>query len=181
MYLSDTKIDKIEEKDKVSFIKKFEYTIIPEESGVLEISAENFMYFDTGTGSYTDAVAEPARINVTGTDIHQEKTILTSKREFAEGGFNFIKQNLKELKNISKNPFRNPVFYLYHLFLAAITGILFFIKLKSEKLKQDENLFKKKRARSIAMNILKEAGGTIEQNNYTWCKKNKIITQKFNN
>ena len=167
MYLSDTKIDKIGEKDKVSFIKKFEYTIIPEESGVLEISAENFMYFDTGTGSYTDAVAEPARINVTGADIHQEKTILTSKREFAEGGFNFIKQNLKEVKNISKNPFRSPVFYLYHLFLASITGILFFIKLKREKLKQDENLFKKKRARSIAMNILKEAGSTIEQNNYS--------------
>jgi hypothetical protein len=167
MYLSDTKIDKIENLANVSFIKKFEYTIIPEESGVLEISAENFIYFDTGTGSYTEAMAEPARINVTGTDIHQEKTILTSKKDFAEGGFNFIRQNLRELKNISKNPFQSPAFYLYHLFLAVVTGILFFIKLKRERLKQDEDLFNKKRARSIAMNILKKAENTIEKNNYS--------------
>jgi hypothetical protein len=166
MYLSDTKFDRVEEQDKVNFIKKFEYTIIPEESGILEISTDDILYFDTNSSSYTDALAQPTRINVTGTDIYQEKTILTSKKEFAEGGFNFIKRNLKELKNISRDPFRSPTFYMYHLFLIAVTVILFFIKLKREKLRQDENLFKKKKARSTAMSILKEAESTINQNNY---------------
>jgi hypothetical protein len=166
MYLSDTKFDRVEEKDGVYFIKKFEYTIIPEESGILEINTDSILYFDTESGSYTEALAQPARINVTGTDIYQEKTILTSKKEFAKGGFNFIKRNLKELKNISRNPFRSPTFYMYHLFLIVVTVILFFIKLKREKLRQDENLFKKKKARSTAMGILKEAESTINQNNY---------------
>lgn len=167
VYLSETITDKIEKNDKIYFIKKFEYTIIPEESGVLAISAENFLYYDVNQDNYSTASAKPVQIKITGKDIYQEKPIIGTKKTYSEGGFNFIKRNVKDLKNVSSAPFKSPYYYFYHIIQLAVTGILFFIKIKREKLEKNENLFKKKKARPYAMEILKEAGQLITEKNYT--------------
>ncbi len=166
VYLSETKSDRVEENDKIYLIKKFEYTVIPEESGVLEVKINDFLYFDLNSRSYSVLNVEPVRINVTGKDIYQEKPIIGSKREFSEGGFNFIKGNVKVLKNQPKDPFKSPFYYFYHLVLLAAIGILFFARLKREKLEQNESLFKKKKAKGTAMGILQEAKAAIDLNNY---------------
>jgi hypothetical protein len=166
VYLSDTITDKIEENENVYLIKKFEYTIIPEESGVLSINTKDFLYYDISSQSYTVASAEPVQINITGKDIFQEKPIIGSGKEFSGGGFNYIKGNVKSLKSVPKGPFGNPFYYLYHVILAAAVGILLIVKMKKETLEKNENLFKKKKARFTAGKILEDARKTMESRNY---------------
>ena len=166
VYLSETIVDRIEENDKFYFVKKFEYTIIPEERGVLTISAEDLTYFDTAEKKYISIRPEPVEINITGKSIYQEKPILGTKQESSEGGFTYIKRDLRELKSTPPSPFSSPYFYLYHIILVAATGILFFIKLKRESIEKNELVFKKKKARSFASRKLAQAQKAIAEKQF---------------
>jgi hypothetical protein len=167
VYLSETSMDTVEEEDKVYFVKKFEYTIIPEESGQLIVSAGDLLFYDIGQGAYMSISPEPVEIKITGKDIYQEKPIIGQKRSYSEGGFHFIKGNVKELKSVSPSIFSSSYYYFYHIILVAATGILFFIKMKREKLEKNQNLFKMKKARGLALEILKEADLAISTEHYS--------------
>jgi hypothetical protein len=161
VYLSETMTDKVEEEHSVYFIKKFEYTVIPEESGSLEITAGDFLYFDVNQKSYANVTPEPMAIRVIGRDIFQEKPIIGAKSGYAEGGFHFIKGDVKELRSRSFNFFTGSAFYFYHLALLSIVGGLFFVRLKREKLEKNQNLFRMKKARSFAQEWFKKANDAL--------------------
>lgn len=166
VYLSETMVDRIEENGTVYFVKKFEYTVIPEERGLLTISTDDLIYFDTASKQYLAASPEPVEINITGKSIYQEKPILGTKQLSSEGGFTYIKRDLRELKSTPPSPFSSPYFYLYHIILVAATGILFFIKLKRESIEKNELVFKRKRARSFASRKLEQAQKSIAENRF---------------
>jgi len=161
VYLSETMTNTVEEKDSVYFVKKFEYTIIPEENGTLEVRSGEFFYYDVEQKSYVNIIPEPVEIRVIGKDIFQEKPIIGQKSGYSEGGFHFIKGNVKELNSSSFNFLRGPYYYFYHLVLLSITGVLFFVKLKREKLEKNQNLFKMKKARSFAKEMLRNAQSSL--------------------
>ncbi len=167
VYLSETIVDRIEENGKFYFVKKFEYTIIPEERGVLTISTENLTYFDTAEKKYIATRPESVEINITGKSIYPEKPILGTKQASSEGGFTYIKRDLRELKSTPSSPFSSPYFYLYHIILVAATGILFFIKLKRESIQKNELLFRRKRARSFAAKKLSQAQKSIAEKRFS--------------
>jgi len=167
VYLSETIMDRVEEDEKVYFVKKFEYTIIAEESGTLDVHTQELLYFDTAQKVYASVTPQPVEIKIIGKDIFQEKPIIGQKKGHSEGGFHFIKGNVKELKSSSLPFFRGPYYYFYHIILAAVTGALFFVKLKRETLEKNQNLFKMKKARSFAHDWLKKAQAAISSEFYT--------------
>ncbi len=167
VYLSETMVDRIEENGTVYFVKKFEYTVIPEERGLLTISTEDLVYFDTASKQYGAIRPEPVEINITGKSIYQEKPILGTKQLPSEGGLTYIKRDLRELKSTLPSPFSRPYFYLYHIILVAATGILFFIRLKRESIEKNELVFKRKRARSFASKKLAQAQKAIAEKRFS--------------
>jgi hypothetical protein len=166
VYLSETMVDRVEENGMVYFVKKFEYTVIPEERGILTISTEDLVYFDIATTQYDVIRPEPVEINITGESIYQEKPIIGTKQLPSEGGFIYIKRDLRELKSTPPSPFSQPSFYLYHIILVAATGILFFIRLKRESIEKNELVFKKKKARSFASRKLAQAQKAIAEKQF---------------
>jgi hypothetical protein len=159
--------DRLEENGRYIMIRKFEYTLIPEEAGVMDVSAGDFLFFDLENESYVLAKTEPIRISVTGRDIFPEKPILPPKRESSEGALNYIKGNVRVLRSAGKAPFQSPLFYLAHLVLAAATTVLLFVRVGRESLEKNEELFKKKKARSTAMALLASAEDSLGRKEYT--------------
>ncbi len=166
VYLSGTKTDRVEQEDVVYFIKKFEYTIIPEINGLLAISSKDFLYYDTETSSFKVVKVEPFKMNITGKSIIEEKAIKGMKKVYGEGGLNFIKGNIKKLSSVSLSPLSEPYYYIYHIVLVLWLGIIFIVKFKKEKLTKDTELFKKISARHTARDILNKAHDNIKQDKY---------------
>jgi hypothetical protein len=167
VYLSDTKNDRVEESGKSYMIRKFEYTVIPEEGGALEVSSGDLLFFDLGTGSYILAKAEPIQIAVTGRDIFPEKPILSPKKDSSEPVFRYIRGNVRNLRSAGKAPYESPLYFFAHLILAAATIVLLFMRVNKENLEKNEELFKKKKARSTAMGLLSSARERIGKKEYT--------------
>jgi len=167
VYLSDTITDRVEEKDKVYFIKKFEYTIIPEERGNLKINTGEITYFDPSSNKYTVSGAEPIELSVFGENIYPEKPIKGKEKEFTQGGLNFIKGDVKTLKSVLPSPLESFYFYFYHLILVIATATLFIFKFKREKLEANKSLFRTKMALPRAVNLLSEAKEKITSGDYT--------------
>jgi len=161
VYLSETIRDMVEEKDKVYFVKKFEYTIIPEESGPLQVSTNDISYFDTTARQYVTLAAEPVQLTVTGEDIVRERPIRSERSLFGAGTLQFIKGDVKSLKNIRVSPLRSFPYFIYHLALVVATASLFLIVLKKEKLAKNVELLKMKRARSSALGLLEHTHAQI--------------------
>jgi hypothetical protein len=167
VYLSDTITDRVEENGRTWMIRKFEYTLIPEEGGTLEVSSGELLFFDLGTGNYIFAKSEPIQISVTGRDIFPEKPIISSRKDSSSSDFRYIKGDVRNLRSAGKGPFESPLYYLVHLVLAAATIVLLFMRLNKESLEKNEELFKKKKARSTAMELLSSARARIEKKEYT--------------
>lgn len=154
VYLSDTKIDRVHEEDKIYFIKKFEYTIIPEESGTLTVSAKEYLYFNIEKETYETAKAEPIQATIAGKDIYGKSPIKTTKKRHSEGGLLYIKNDMKILKSIREIPLNPTGYFFYHVILVSVTVGLFLFKLKRERLEKNQKLFRKKRAYSQAKALL---------------------------
>ncbi len=154
-YLSDTIEDVIEQKDKVYFIKKFEYTIIPEQNGELRISAPEFYYFDPVERKYKKRETVPISIRVVGPDISYERQLLGREQRLTGVIFNYIKPDVKSLKNTGSVLTSSPIFYLTHAIGIITLLILFFFKIKSEKLHEDIKLYRYKKAKNIASRSFK--------------------------
>jgi hypothetical protein len=156
VYLSETIRDQVEE-EKVYFVKKFEYTIIPEESGTLGIGSGEIVYYNTEERRYEALSAEPVQLVVTGEDIVRERPIRSERSAFGTGTLRFIKGDVKDLKSMRLSPLQSLPYFIYHLALVIITVALFLIILKKEKLTQNVELMRKKRARSSALGLLEKA------------------------
>lgn len=163
IYLSDTVEDIIEQKDKVYFIKKFEYTIIPEQSGNLEIKAPDFYYFDPVEMLYKKRSTKPISLRVVGPDISYERQLLGKQQKLTGVIFNYIKPDVKTLKNIAPVLTTSSFFYLAHITGIIVLLILFFFKIKSEKLHEDIKLYRYKKAKTIASRSLKIIDNLIEK------------------
>jgi hypothetical protein len=156
VYLSETIRDQVEE-EKVYFIKKFEYTIIPEENGTLGIGSGEIVYYNTEERRYESLSAEPVQLVVTGEDIVRERPIRTERSVFGAGTLRFIKGDVKDLKSMRLSPLQSLPYFIYHLALVVVLVALFLIILKKEKLTQNVELMRKKRARSSALGLLEKA------------------------
>ena len=167
VYLSDTISDRIEENGKLSMVKKLEYTIIPEENGTLEISSGETLFFDTVTKGYIVTKAQPVQIEVTGRNIYPDKPIISSKNEEGGGGLNYIKGDVKTLNNAPKELLQGLSYYLYHLVLAAATAVLAVIRVKKESIEKNEELFRKRKAKGAALDLLRRAGESLGRKEYT--------------
>jgi hypothetical protein len=165
-YLSDTKTDMFEEGDKLYLTKKFEYTIIPEDSGTLMISTDDLLYFDTVEKRYVLVSPDPFQINVTGKSIAEEPVIRKPKRSTDRGSFSFIKGDVKTLKSRSRSFLGSPYYYLYHILLLGWIGVFFGIKSKRESLRRDAVAYKKAKARGTSIQILSKARGWIEEREF---------------
>jgi hypothetical protein len=163
VYLSDTKSDRVEENEGLYLIKKYEYTIIPEESGRLEVDTEDIVYYDLGLERYVAADPEPFTITVTGSSIVDKTPITESRRRLKEGSFSFIKGDTRRLKRREVTLFSSPYYYLYHILLVSWIGVFFLFKSKQESLKQNRVLFLKVRATKTALGILGRAEGFLEK------------------
>jgi hypothetical protein len=165
VYLSDTKSDKVEQKEGLYLTKKYEYTIIPEESGKLEVDTEDIVYYDPASQRYIEADPDPLVVTVTGKSIVEETPITERKRRVKEGSFSFIKGDTKRLKSREVSMFGNPYYYMYHIILIIWIGIFFLFKSKRETLKQNRELFLKVRASRNAGAILNRAEQYLEKGN----------------
>jgi len=166
VYLSDTRMDKIEEDNEVKFIKKFEYTVIPEESGDLEIKAGNILYYDTEIDNYKLKAVSPIKLKVTGKNIVEDEKTIRKESPFTKRGLNYIKGNVKTLMNARKSPIEGLTYYFYHILLSLATCILFFLKVKRENLDTNDNLLRKKKAVQTSMEIIKRSSLMFNNNQY---------------
>jgi hypothetical protein len=157
VYLSETIRDQVEEENRISFIKKFEYTIIPEENGTLGIGSGEITYYDTAERQYVTLAAEPFQLTVTGENIIRERPIRSERSMFGTGALQFIKGDVKTLKSMHTSPLQSLPYFIYHLALAVATVSLFLIIIKREKLSQNVELMRMKRARSSALGLLEKA------------------------
>lgn len=152
IYLSDT----IQEKtngDKVWFVKKFEYTLIPRKSGKLTVASPDFTFFDTKTGQYVLTGTDPLVLTVMGEDIGGEKPIRSRKDAVSAGGISFIKRDVKILHG-RPSPLSTPFYYLYHLVISVLLASFVVYRIRREKLEKNEGLLKMKRARRQALTLL---------------------------
>ncbi len=154
IYLSDTQNRMVEKKGREYFIKKFEYTIIPEENGKLTISSPDFLYFDLESNNYVLTSAQPVQITVSGENIVREKPLRERGEKRSRGSLYFIKKDVKTLKNRHFAPLRSPLFYMYHFTLIAAVAVLFLLKMNREKLEKNEWILRKRRARARAIGLL---------------------------
>lgn len=166
VYLSGTMLERVEERDRIYFVKKFEYTLIPEESGKLEITNPEILYFSTEKGKYLFASSDPAVLTITGEDIARDKLLKDEKRSFQAGSLQFIKSNVKSLKNTRTSPLYGSPYYIYHVLLSALALLFFFFIMKKTKLEKNKGLLRKRRACASALGLLAQADAAIERHNY---------------
>jgi hypothetical protein len=159
--------DIVEDKGDVFFVKKFEYTIIPEENGNLEIGASDITYFDTVEGRYITLLTEPVDLIVTGEDIVQEKPLRGERRVFGAATLQFIKDDMKSMKNVTVSPLQSYPYFVYHIVLTLVTAALFLFILKKERLEKNVGLLRMKRARSSAIQLLDSAHAQIETKQFS--------------
>jgi hypothetical protein len=164
VYLSETIRDQLEEKEKVHFVKKFEYTVIPEESGTLVVGAGELTYFDTAEREYLTLAAEPIQLTVTGENIVRERPIRDERKVFGTGTLQFIKDDVKSLKSVRVSPLQSFPYFMYHLGLVAAVVALIMIVLKKEKMAKNVGLLKMRRAKASALRLLEEASSQIGHN-----------------
>ncbi|MFW6181044.1 MAG: hypothetical protein ACOC8N_04785, partial [Spirochaetota bacterium] len=164
-YLSDTIRDVVEGPDGVTFVKKFEYALIPEERGRLTVDAPDFLYFDIAAENYVLTGPEPVQIRVSGENIVREKPILESGGSLVTGGLKFIKRDLKSLGSVFQ-PLHSPLFYGLHIGLLAAVAALFTLRVQHEKLQKNEALMKRRRARPAALRTLKRSRKLLEERRY---------------
>jgi hypothetical protein len=167
IYLSETMRDTVEEESSVYFVKKFEYTIIPEENGKLVIGTEDITYFDTLENQYITLSAEPLQLSVTGEDISREKPIRGGGRALGIATLQYIKGDVKSLKSVNPSPIQSLPYFIYHVALAVATAAMFLLILKKEKLEKNVGLLRMKRARSSALELLENASKQIDRGNLT--------------
>ncbi len=163
VYLSETMRDTVEEEKMVYFVKKFEYTIIPEENGRLQIGTGDVTYYDTADKQFITVTAEPVALAVTGEDIIRDKPLKGGGKVLGTATLQFIKDDVKSLKSVAASPLQSLTYFIYHVAAAVLTGALFLIILKKEKLEKNVGLLKMKRARSTAVELLDTASGQIRR------------------
>ena len=163
VYLSETMRDTVEDEEKVFFVKKFEYTIIPEEHGKLNIGTADLIYFDTNEKTYATLTAEPLQLTVTGEDIVREKPIRGGRKSTGSTTLQFIKGDAKSMKSIMTSPVQSLPYFIYHAALIVITAALFLLILNKEKLEKNVGLLRIKRARSSAIELLNTASKQIDR------------------
>jgi hypothetical protein len=73
------------------------------------------------------------------------------------GTLQFIKGDVKTLKSMNTSPLQSLFYFIYHLVLAVATIVMFFIIIKRQKLTQNVELMRMKRARSSALGLLEKA------------------------
>jgi uncharacterized FlaG/YvyC family protein len=164
-YLSDTLHNTVENDDGISFVKKFEYTIIPEERGRLVIDGPDFLFFDTEAGNYVLTGPESVQISVSGENIVREQPIRESPGAQITGGLRFIKQDMKAMGTVFQ-PLRSTLFYALHIGLLLAAVVLFAFRVKKEKLQRNVDLQKRKRARSTALRSLARTSRMIQESRY---------------
>jgi hypothetical protein len=165
VYLSDSMRNTVEEDKVVYFIKKYEYTIIPEESGKLGIGTADLLYFDTEDREYILMKVEPVQLSITGEDIIREKSLRGERKSFEGKTLHFIKKNVKTMKSSYTSALQTYLFFVYHIALIAAATFLVIFIMKREKIAKNEGLFKMRRARASALEILEKAKLQIERNN----------------
>ena len=163
VYLSETIRDTVEDKGAVFFVKKFEYTIIPEEHGTLNIGTSDLTYFDISEKKFSSLSADPLQLTVSGEDIVRDKPIRGGRRTAGSTTLQFIKGDSKSLKSVMATPLQSLSYFIYHAALTVITASLFLLILNKEKLEKNIGLLRTKRARSSALAILDTAAKQIEQ------------------
>lgn len=166
VYLSDTMMDRVEDRGAIYFVKKFEYTLIPEEAGKLEIKSPEIIYFSPEKQTYMTASSDPVSLTITGEDITMEKPLRDEKRPFQAGTLQFIKRNVKSLKNTRVSPLDGISYYLYHILLAAGTAAALFLVMKKEKRAKNIDLIRMRRAYASSMELLEKADEAIKEQNY---------------
>jgi hypothetical protein len=162
VYLSDTKADRVEEQNKLYLTRRYEYTIIPEESGRLEVDVESIVFYHPESGHYIVADPDPFMITVTGKSIAEDTLITGSDKEVRRGNFSFIKKDVKRLTSLKTSLFGSRYYYLYHAVLILWIGIFFLIKSKRESLKQNRTLFLQVKAYKTAKAILDGANARLQ-------------------
>ena len=163
VYLSDTKADRVEEPDGLYLTRRYEYTIIPEENGTLEVDMENIVFYHPVSGQYIIVDPEPFAITVTGKSIAEETLITGSGKKVRHGNFAFIKKDVKRLKSVEMSLFGSRYYYLYHAVLILWTGVFFLMKSKRESLKQNKTLFLQVKAYKTAKAIMEGAKASLEK------------------
>jgi hypothetical protein len=162
VYLSDTKADRLEEPDGLYLTRRYEYTIIPEESGSLEVDTDDIVFYHPDSGQYITADPEPYVLTITGKSIEEETLITGSGEKTRRGAFSFIKRDLKRLKNVERSLFDSRIYYLYHAALVLWTVGFFLFKSKRESLKQNRTLFLEVKAYKTAKSILDGARESLD-------------------
>ncbi len=116
IFATNTYNDMVISRDKIYFIKKYEFALIPEETGTLNISPVNIIYFNPETERYEERAVKGLSFKV----FEPEKT---SK--------NLHKDSYKEGNN-KKNKVRNT-FLIASLFLILLISIISMIKIFKKK------------------------------------------------
>ena len=138
--------------------RAYEYILIPESGGMLEIPPIHFAYFDPGAGAYRVVRSEPIFINSQGTAAEEPEGYGLSRRDIQAVGedIRYIKPDAGELGD-SGFLYQSGIFWtLQGLVPLAFLGLLFHQR-HHQRLEGDVAYARRRRARGEAGRRLKRA------------------------
>ena len=169
--------------DKVGGSKTFEYVVIPQQEGRLQLPALKLAYFDPAKGGYAVAQSKPVMVTVTpGSASNVTPTVPTLSRQEVKllgEDIRFIKPDRAELLDHSGALYQDWRFLL--LQGVPLSGFLlaFFYRRHRDRLSGDRAYARRRRSRSEANRRLAEARGLLGENDaMAYCAElSRAVTQ----
>ncbi|MDR0560217.1 MAG: BatD family protein [Prevotellaceae bacterium] len=154
--------------------KKFDYVIIPRNSGNFEIKPAEFTYFDTQKGTYVTLKTDPVHLEIEK-DPNSSNThgvistpIISGKKvEHFGNDILFIKTDLSKLKPVGYVFFASANFYMLLIILTAAFAIACLLTKRLEKNRKNTAMMRNKKANKIAVSRLKLAAKLLKTGDAT--------------
>ncbi len=152
----------------ISTRKSYKYLLIPKKEGTLTLDPISYVYFNSREGSYATAASPPLVINVTrGKDGQKEQGRYLSQEEIREVGrdIRYIKTTVN-LKHQSRQPYREPLFYMLFPLPLLFLGLSILYRFQSTHRERNVALQRRNRALASALkqlSYLRKQGKSISQ------------------
>lgn len=151
--------------------KVFEQVIMPMSEKIQEIPRVIFSFFDISSGTYRRATAGPFPITVTKEEAQIQKVVepyskrltIYSPPETLGKDIIYIKDSIGNLKYRQKSLYKNKVFVLFQLLPLALLLILYIVRNRLNRLKQDVSYARRLNAPKKVKKSIENARSFLKQ------------------
>jgi len=162
--------DKIEKTaDGVRGKRVFQWSLIPEQEGTLEIPALRFAYFDPVAAKYEVGVTEPVRVQVSGRAVMQDAVPGGAIEEAVTSELRDIRPE-SDLRSHTSAPLHTMPWYLWAIVVPGVLLVLFeFVHLLHRRRLQNAGRIRRRKAHSVAARQLRTARSLAADGNNADC------------